>query len=116
MESFRPPVENSNLTDQSENTSYIPTQWRDRHLNRDGTDERGTRKDLGVRKPSETSQTKKGTLTTRQSVWTQTVRNRMRQKVDEILTYQTYEKGEEKWSFISSRINKDKGRGSKMSH
>jgi hypothetical protein len=40
---------------------------------------------------SETSKTKNGTLTTKRTVWTPTVRNRMRQKTN------AYEKGEEKW-------------------
>ncbi len=45
---------------------------------------------------TETSKTKKGTLTTRQSVWSQAVHNRMRQMSGEIQAYQAYEKGEEK--------------------
>jgi hypothetical protein len=46
---------------------------------------------------SETSKTKKGTLTTRQSEWTQTVHNRMWQRAGEIQDYQVYEKRVEKW-------------------
>jgi hypothetical protein len=46
---------------------------------------------------SEASKTKKGITTTRQTAWTQVVRNRMRQKTGEIQTYRSYEKGVEKW-------------------
>jgi len=46
---------------------------------------------------SETSKTKNGTLTTRQSAWTQAVLMRMRQKAGEIQAYRAYEKGAEKW-------------------
>ena len=45
---------------------------------------------------SETSKTKNGVPTIRQSTWTQAVRNRMRQKAGEIQAYQAYEKGAEK--------------------
>ena len=45
---------------------------------------------------SETSKTKNGVPTIRQSTWTKAVRNRMRQKAGEIQAYQAYEKGEEK--------------------
>jgi len=45
---------------------------------------------------SDTSKTKNGVPTIRQSTWTQTVRNRMRQKAGEIQGYQAYEKGGEK--------------------
>ncbi len=37
------------------------------------------------------------TTNTRQTAWTQAVRNRIRQKVGEIQVYHSYEKGEEKW-------------------
>jgi len=44
---------------------------------------------------SETSKTKGGVNTTKQTAWTQAVRNRMRQKAGEIQAYRaTYEKGE----------------------
>ena len=46
---------------------------------------------------SETSKTKNGVPTIRQSTWTNAVRNRMRQKAGEIQAYQAYEKGAEKW-------------------
>ena len=46
---------------------------------------------------SEASKTKKGISTTRQTEWTQTVRNRMRQKAGEIQVYLSYEKDTEKW-------------------
>ena len=46
---------------------------------------------------SETSKTKDGTSTTKQTAWTQAVRNRMRQKAGEIQAYRAYEKGAEKW-------------------
>ncbi len=46
---------------------------------------------------SETSKTKTGTLTTKQTAWTPAVRNRMRQKAGEILPNRAYEKGAEKW-------------------
>jgi len=56
---------------------------------------------------SETSKAKNGAPTTRQSVWTQTVRNRMRQKAGEIQAYRAYEKGVEKW--WKEHIRKGKG-------
>jgi hypothetical protein len=46
---------------------------------------------------SESSKTKNGIVTTKETVWTQTVRNRMRQKTGEIQTCHSYEKGKEKW-------------------
>ncbi len=46
---------------------------------------------------SETSKTKDGIETTKQTAWTQPVRNRMRQKAGEIQDHRTYEKGEGKW-------------------
>jgi hypothetical protein len=46
---------------------------------------------------SESSKTKNGISTTKQTVWTQVVHNRIRQKTGEIQTYRAYEKGEEKW-------------------
>ena len=46
---------------------------------------------------SETSKNKSVVNTTKQTGWTQTVRNRMRQKAGEIQAYRTYEKGSEKW-------------------
>jgi ribonuclease HI len=46
---------------------------------------------------SETSKTKDGVDTTKQTAWTQAVRNRMRQKAGEIQAYRAYEKGEERW-------------------
>jgi ribonuclease HI len=45
---------------------------------------------------SETSKNKSVVNTTKQTGWTQTVRNRMRQKAGEIQAYRTYEKGSEK--------------------
>ena len=46
---------------------------------------------------SEVSKTKNGVNTTKQTAWTQAVRNRMRQKAGEIQAYRAYEKGAEKW-------------------
>ena len=46
---------------------------------------------------SETSKTKGGVDTIKQTAWTQAVRNRMRQKAGEIQAYRAYEKGAEKW-------------------
>jgi ribonuclease HI len=46
---------------------------------------------------SEASTTKSGVHTTKQTPWTQAVRNRMRQKEGEIQAYRAYEKGAEKW-------------------
>jgi ribonuclease HI len=49
---------------------------------------------------SESSKTKSvvtGVNTTKQTAWTQAVRNRMRQKAGEIQAYRAYEKGAEKW-------------------
>ena len=46
---------------------------------------------------SEASTTKNGVHTTKQTAWTQAVRNRMRQKAGEIQAYRAYEKGAEKW-------------------
>ena len=46
---------------------------------------------------SETSKTKDGVDTTKQTAWTQAVRNRMRQKAGEIQAHHAYEKGVEKW-------------------
>jgi hypothetical protein len=46
---------------------------------------------------SEVSKTKSGVSTTKQTVWTQTIRNRLRQKAGEIQAYRVYEKGTEKW-------------------
>ena len=45
----------------------------------------------------EVSKTKDGVETTKQTAWTQTVRNRMRQKAGEIQAHRAYEKGTEKW-------------------
>ncbi len=45
----------------------------------------------------EVSKTKIGVHTTKQTAWTQAVRNRMRQKAGEIQAYLAYEKGVEKW-------------------
>jgi ribonuclease HI len=45
----------------------------------------------------EVSKTKDGVETTKQTAWTQTVRNRMRQKTGEIQDHRSYEKGAEKW-------------------
>jgi ribonuclease HI len=45
---------------------------------------------------SESSKTKGVVDTTKQTVWTQTVLNRMRQKTGEIQAYRAYEKGAEK--------------------
>ncbi len=44
---------------------------------------------------SESSKNKNDVNTTKQTAWTQTVRNRMRQKAGEIQTYRSYEKGVE---------------------
>ena len=46
---------------------------------------------------SEPSKTKKGTLITKTSAWTQAVRNRMRQKAGEIQAFRAFDRGEEKW-------------------
>ena len=46
---------------------------------------------------SEASKTKNGTLTTKQTAWTQAVRNRMRQKAGEIQAYRAYKMSAEKW-------------------
>ncbi len=46
---------------------------------------------------SETSKTKNGVYTTKQTAWTQAVLNKMRQKTGEIQAYRAYEKGTEKW-------------------
>jgi hypothetical protein len=46
---------------------------------------------------SEASKTKDGVGTTKQTAWTQAVRNRMRQKAGEIQAHRAYEKGAEKW-------------------
>ena len=46
---------------------------------------------------SEVSKTKKGTSTTKQTAWTQEIRNRMRQKAGEIQAYRAYEKSAGKW-------------------
>ncbi len=45
----------------------------------------------------EASKTKSDVRTTKQTAWTQAVRNRMRQKAGEIQAYRAYEKGVEKW-------------------
>ncbi len=45
---------------------------------------------------SESSKNKSGVNTTKETVWTQTVHNRMRQKTGQIQAYRTYEKGTEK--------------------
>jgi hypothetical protein len=46
---------------------------------------------------SESSTTKSGVHTIKQTAWTQSVCNRMRQKAGEIQAYRAYEKGAEKW-------------------
>jgi hypothetical protein len=46
---------------------------------------------------SEASKTKGGIETTKLTVWTQAVLNRMRQKAGEIQAHRVYEKGTEKW-------------------
>ncbi len=46
---------------------------------------------------SEVSKTKSVINTTKQTTWTQTVRNRIRQKAGEDQAYRAYEKGVEKW-------------------
>jgi ribonuclease HI len=46
---------------------------------------------------AEASKTKDDVETTKQTAWTQTVRNRMRQKAGEIQALRAYEKGAEKW-------------------
>jgi ribonuclease HI len=46
---------------------------------------------------AEASKIKKGVETTKQTAWTQAVRNRMRQKAGEIQALRAYEKGAEKW-------------------
>ena len=56
-----------------------------------------TQTDRTIYQWSEPSMTKKGTLITKTSAWTQTVRNRMRQKAGEIQASKALERGEEKW-------------------
>jgi hypothetical protein len=46
---------------------------------------------------AEASKNKDGVETTKQTAWTQAVRNRMRQKAGEIQAHRAYEKGAEKW-------------------
>jgi ribonuclease HI len=46
---------------------------------------------------TEASKNKDGVETTKQTVWTQAVRNRMLQKAGEIQAHRAYEKGVEKW-------------------
>jgi hypothetical protein len=46
---------------------------------------------------AEASKIKKGVETTKQTAWTQAVRNRMRQKAGEIQALRAYENGAEKW-------------------
>ncbi len=45
----------------------------------------------------EASKIKSDVHTTKQSTWTQAVRNRMTQKAGEMQVYRAYEKGDEKW-------------------
>ena len=63
---------------------------------------------------SEISKTKTGTLTTKQSAWTQAVRNRMRQKAGEIQAYRALEKGAGKTRHPDSKYatNPERGRES----
>ena len=56
-----------------------------------------TQTDRTIYQWSEPSKTKKGTLITKTSTWTQAVRNRMRQKTGEIQAFRTLERGSEKW-------------------
>ena len=55
-----------------------------------------TQTDRTIYQWSEPSKTKKGILITKTSVWTQTVRNRMRQKTGEIQAFRVFERGSEK--------------------
>ena len=57
---------------------------------------------------TEASKTKDGVDTTKQTAWTQAVRNRMRQKAGEMQAYRAYEKGTEKWR-KEQMPRKDKG-------
>jgi len=50
-----------------------------------------------IYKWTEASKTKSGTSTTKQTAWTQAVRNRIQQKAGEIQANRAYEKGAEKW-------------------
>ena len=54
-----------------------------------------TQTDRTIYQWSEPSKTKKGILITKTSVWTHTVRNRMRQKVGEIQVFRSFERGVE---------------------
>ena len=56
-----------------------------------------TQTDRTIYQWSEPSMTKKGTLITKTTTWTQTVRNRMRQKVGKIQLSKALERGVEKW-------------------
>jgi hypothetical protein len=56
-----------------------------------------TQTDRTIYQWSEPSKTKKGTLITKTSAWTQAVRNRMRQKAGEIQPFRVFDRGEEKW-------------------
>jgi hypothetical protein len=56
----------------------------------------------------ETSTTKSGVHTTKQTAWTQAVRNRIRQKAGEIQAYRAYQKATEKWR-KENMLRKDKG-------
>ncbi len=51
----------------------------------------------------EVSKIKSDVHTTKQTTWTQAVRNRMIQKAGEIQVYRAYEKGAEKWRTEQSR-------------
>ncbi len=59
--------------------------------------ERSTPTNRTIYQWSEASTTKNGVHTTKQTAWTQAVRNRMRQKAGEIQAYRAYEKGAEQW-------------------
>ena len=56
-----------------------------------------TQTDRTIYQWSEPSKSEKGILITKTSVYTDTVRNRMRQKAGEIQAFRTFERGTEKW-------------------
>ena len=55
------------------------------------------RTDRTIYQWSEPSKTKEGIWVTKTSVWTQAVRNRMRQKAGELQAFKALERGAEKW-------------------
>ena len=56
-----------------------------------------------------TIKNKKGTLITKTSAWTQTVRNRMKQKTGEIQAFRAFERGAEKWRREHTQRNETDG-------